>query len=137
MAKFQTWICKIAIVLSFALCLLAGIAIHEMARVERALVSQACVIALQRAIPAPNAKNVLVVNEVDCGASTPFSTQIVLLSAGAIFSREGDPPFFVAQGRHQLAVNWIGDSQIEIAVPREVQIFRRDNYSNGISVSYR
>lgn len=137
MAKFQASICKVAVVLSFVLCLLAGVAIYIMVRVEQTLANQACVITLQRAIPAPNAKNVLVINEVACGATTPFSTQIVILSAGAIFSREGNPPFFVAQGRRRLAVNWVSDSQIEIAVPREVQIHRRDNSLNGILVSYR
>jgi hypothetical protein len=67
--------------------LISAIAIIEFRRFEGLLADKLCGVTVRRIVPAPDAKAALVTFEVDCGATTPFSTQVTLVPGGASFSR--------------------------------------------------
>lgn len=137
MFRHRRWMCRLAVLACIATAVVLGVAVYQLQGVYRAIAANACGIDVQRVVPAPNGRVALVTFEVSCGATTPFSTQATILPAGARFSRDDFPAFFVVHGRHDLASRWIGDGQVEIIMPRNHRVYRRDASAGGIAVLYR
>ncbi len=88
----------------------------------------------------------VVVFERDCGASTDFSTQVVILRPGEeLGDRRGD--VFVVDSDHGRAAagpgggpwveaTWIGPDSILIRFDNQARIFRQSTIVGGISVRY-
>lgn len=72
----------------------------------------------------------------NCGATTPFTTQAVLLPAGGGFPRSGYQPFLVVKGLHDLQVHWRNSTALEITLPKDDRIYRHDAKVDGVTVTY-
>jgi hypothetical protein len=88
-----------------------------------------------RAIQSPDTSRDAVVHEVDCGAATPFNTQVSVTRDlfGMESSRE---TLFVVSGQYDLPVRWIDDTTLAIGIPAGEQVYRRDTTFDGGRVVY-
>lgn len=84
----------------------------------------------------PNGKFGVFLLYNNCGATTPFTTQAVLLPAGRGFPRSGYEPFLVVKDLHDLQVHWHTDTAVEIALPKDETVYRRDAKVNGLTIIY-
>ena len=96
-----------------------------------------CETTIDREVKSPYGGRTAVVFQIDCGATTPFNTQVSILPehAGA-FSAKLYPAFFVVRGRHDLGVEWLSGDLIKIAVPPQATVYRKIGASDGVSVIY-
>ncbi len=117
--------------------LLLGVGIYKVNRFYRALIADFCGITLHRILPSPNGKRALVSFDVDCGATTRFNTQLSLIPEGAYFSHKEYPAFFVIGGRHDVRLRWQSNDEVEIDVPRDEQVYRRESLVDGVAVTYK
>lgn len=91
-------------------------------------------------IPAPNDKSFLIVAVMNCGATTPFYTDIKLASDRWSFWQEASPAFFTIRGQHDLAVRWVSERTIEIAIPEDTpskDIYRKEQMVDSITIEYK
>lgn len=129
--------CMIASGVLVLVLLGCGIVVYELRRFEGLLADDLCRVDVRRIVSAPDASSALVTFEVDCGATTPVSTQINLVPNGASFSREAFPSFLSIKGRHDLVPRWLGAEVVEVAVPSNVEYYRKMDAVGGVRVSYR
>ena len=84
----------------------------------------------------PDGRFDLIVFSRTCGASTGTNTQAALIPAG-----EGLPDdaasFFSVGTEAELAPRWDGFGNIELTLPEQGQIYRRDDAVAGVAVIYR
>ncbi len=97
----------------------------------------ACDRFLFRKVESPNGKLGIFLLYSNCGATAPFSTQAVLLPADKSFPRSGYRPFLVVRGLHELQVHWRNNGAVEIVLPKDTKIHRRDSSVQGVAIVYR
>ena len=97
-----------------------------------------CETTIDREVKSPYGDRAAVVFQIDCGATTPFNTQISIVPepAGA-FSAKRYPAFFVVRGRHDLGIEWLAGDLIKIVVPPHATVYRKIDASDGIKVIYQ
>jgi hypothetical protein len=117
--------------IGFAAVVAAGYA--SLPVIERSL--SGCEETDHRTIPSPNGSLEAVVHEADCGATTPFNTQVSVATRlfGIETSRE---TLFVVHGQYDLPVRWIDDATLAIGVPAGERVYRRDAAFDGGRVVY-
>ncbi|MGH6923264.1 MAG: hypothetical protein ACRED5_05945 [Propylenella sp.] len=74
--------------------------------------------------------------DIDCGATTPFNTQVSIAPAGKPFFADEYEPVFVVHGRHSLNPAWIDESTLEIHAPAGERIYRKEIDRGGIVIRY-
>jgi len=131
-----SWSCKLALIALVVAILISAVAIIEFRRFEGVLADKLCGVTVRRIVPAPDAKSALVTFEVDCGATTPFSTQVTLVPNGASFSRERFPPFLAIKGRHDLAPRWLSAKAVDVPVPLSAEFYKKMDLSEGVHITY-
>lgn len=131
-----SWTCRLALVALVIAILISAVAIIEFRRLEGVLADNLCGVTVRRIVPAPDAKAALVTFEVDCGATTPFSTQVTLVPSGASFSREKFPAFLAIKGRHDLAPRWLNAQAVDVPVPSSAEFYQKKDLSNGVHITY-
>jgi len=92
----------------------------------------------------PAQKYVATVFERDCGATTDYSTIVVLRRFGSSFDPESGR-IFIMKGRVPVTLTWADSSSLLITRPecgpeddRNVKdkVFKRERKWNGVSISY-
>ena len=64
-----------------------------------------CETTIDREVKSPYGDRAAVVFQIDCGATTPFNTQVSIVHRDAdAFSAKRYPPVFVLRGRHDLSI---------------------------------
>lgn len=96
-----------------------------------------CDTVVRRTVPSPSGKAALVVFERDCGATTPFNTQVSLLPAKKTFSPAAYPSFLSVRERQDLHVRWLDEASVEIVVPPDAQVYRQEPSVGGVAVTYK
>jgi len=100
------------------------------------LVYPDCAVDVRSRTPSPTGNKSLVIFGVDCGATTGFNTQASIAPSDQAFSRESYPAFLSIDGTHDIAVKWTGDRAVELRIPLGERIYRREEQSGEVSVSY-
>lgn len=88
-----------------------------------------------RTIPSPGGSREAVVHERDCGATTPFNTQVSVVKRLPVAETSRDP-LFVVHGQYDLPVRWIDDTTLAIGLPAGEQVYRKDATFDGGRVVY-
>jgi hypothetical protein len=96
-----------------------------------------CDVAIKQHIVSPHHRRVLVVFEKNCGATTPFNTQVSIATPTRPFSPDAFPSFLSLKEQHALAIRWLDDETVQIEIPAGVEVFRQEHHTNGVTVLYR
>jgi hypothetical protein len=88
-----------------------------------------------RTIPSPDGSHEAVIHERDCGATTPFNTQVSVVKRLPVAEASREP-LFVVHGEYDLPVRWIDDATVAIGVPAGEQVYRKDTIFDGGRVVY-
>ncbi len=137
MNQTRTWYLKLIAGLLTLVIILVGIAVYKVDEFTKALEKDLCATTIHRMTSSPNGSYVLVTYNVDCGATTPFNTQLSILPNNAEFSLEKYPSFFSIKNKHDLHLNWVENKKIEIDIPRGEQIYRQSSNVDGITIVYK
>lgn len=109
--------------------------------IDRAVVavydSDPCDTVVNRTIPSPDGKTAMVIFGRECGATVPFNTQVSLTPGRKSFSPHEHPSFLSMREEYDLDARWVDDTSIEIALPPDAKIYRKDANVDGIAVTYR
>jgi len=71
----------------------------------------------------------------NCGATTGYSTQVSLMSAGTRLPNDGGN-VFVSDGVVPLTIRWTSDYALEIGRVGTERIFRQEQAVDGVVISY-
>jgi hypothetical protein len=98
----------------------------------------ACKTDILDTIPSPDGSRSVVVFRKQCAAAVPYSTQASVAPAGAAFSAERIPAFFIVAGTPAISADWRGNNKIEMAVtPAGGKVFRNQQSVGDIEVAYK
>jgi uncharacterized Zn-binding protein involved in type VI secretion len=86
-------------------------------------------------IESPRGGRIAVIFNRNCGATTDFNTQISVLTKGDAFSSEGGNTF-IAAGSLALSIQWTSESELMIKGHQGARIFKQENLTNGVVISY-
>lgn len=86
-------------------------------------------------IPSPNGSLEAIVHERNCGATTPFNTQVSVVERLRIAETSRDP-LFVVHGRYDVPARWIDDTTLTIGIPAGEQVYRKDTTFDGGRIVY-
>src|SRR5687767_2723212 len=96
-----------------------------------------CRVTIDRFIGAPSGAAKVAVYEKDCGATTPYNTQLSVVDSSDRFSVFRHKPFLVLKGRYELTVEWVSDKRIRVKLPPRVDIYWKDKANaGGIEIIY-
>jgi hypothetical protein len=88
--------------------------------------------------PSPDGSRSVVVFRKQCAAAVPYSTQASIAPAGAAFSAEKIPAFFIVAGTPAVSAKWRANNKIEMAVtPGGGKVFRSQQSVGDIKVAYK
>jgi hypothetical protein len=98
----------------------------------------ACKTVVLDTIPSPDGSRSIVVFRKQCAAAVPYSTQASVAPAGAAFSAEKIPAFFVVAGTPAVSANWRANNKVEMAVTSGGgKVFRSQQSVGDIEVAYK
>lgn len=97
-------------------------------------------------VPSPSSRLKAVVYELDCGATTDFSTQVAVLKAGEE-PEDSAANAFIADSNHaaipvssigviDVHVQWLSNVELKIQYPERARVFKHQNRVRGVSVLY-
>ncbi len=117
---------------------------------DRLLPADLCTTAVFAQVPSPRGWRTAVVYEIDCGATTGFSRQVVIIPTPERRTDSDDLPrgfFAVSLGsgvdsrlsmRDSLIhLQWLSEKQLDIAYPAGSRLIRSAGRSDGIDITYR
>jgi hypothetical protein len=87
------------------------------------------------AIPSPGGQFEAVVHEVDCGATTPFNTQISVVKHILGYETSRDT-LFVVDGQYVVPVRWLDETTLAVGVPAGERVYRKEAAFEGGRVVY-
>ena len=96
-----------------------------------------CKVPVRSVIPSPNGKQSVVVFEVYCGPVPPENTHASVVSADMAFSWKRNPSFLVLGGSYNLAVQWTGESSLQVNVPATAKVFKNEASVGQVTANYR
>jgi hypothetical protein len=97
-----------------------------------------CKILVRRSIPSPDGSKSIVIFGKECGATVGFNTQASIVWAGASFSPEKTPPFFIISGNSEIIASWLGNTAVEIShIPGGDKVFRSEQSVGDVKIEYR
>jgi hypothetical protein len=96
-------------------------------------------------LKAPDGLHTAIVFQRDCGATTDFSTQISVLTAGE--NSPGNGTVFIADtdngaaipgnwGDPQAEITWIENDHLIVRYAAKSRIFKQDEQVSGVTISY-
>ena len=97
----------------------------------------ACQLTILSSIASPSGRKKLVTFSRECNATVPLNTQMSIMSSPRSFSPEQSPPFFVALQGPRITAGWVSEDLVEVAVPAEGAIVRRDTSVGNVRIEYR
>ena len=92
--------------------------------VADALVPGMCATTVHKTVAAPDGELSAVVFDIDCGATTDFNTQVSIAPVEEDFSPDRHPAFLRLDGRHDIAIKWIGERALEVTTPFGTRVYR-------------
>ena len=95
-----------------------------------------CEVEKRASLLSPDEKNIAIVFDVDCGATTGFNTQLSVQPSHFAFDRDKYPPVLVLKDKLALGIRWIDDGSLSVSVPGGAYEYRRNAKSGGIAISY-
>jgi hypothetical protein len=96
-----------------------------------------CHVPVTSVTPDPSGKLSAVVFEVYCGPAPPSNTHVSLIPNGRTFSRKRDVDFLMLGGSYRLPIQWTGESTLEIGLPAQAKVFKRETQVGHVTVNYR
>ncbi|WKA31061.1 hypothetical protein [Bradyrhizobium roseum] len=88
-------------------------------------------------IPSPNNKMELVTFSRECNATVGFNT-LVSVSYGTLpFSPDRNPSFLSVSQRRSILLRWVSDGLVEVVLPPDVTIYRRDTEVGDVRIDYK
>ena len=88
----------------------------------------------------PDQKMLLIVSQLNCGATTSGDTTITLIPSDSRTPREKTPGFVFIRGLHDLPTRWTSDRTIEIILPKDIKdedVQRSAQNTHGIAIDYK
>ena len=91
-------------------------------------------------VAAPDAKNVAIIFDRDCGATTSTSRQVSVQAEGS--TEDGAGNLLIIDDDHEnipltVTVRWISSHEIEISYPAKARIFKQKARVSGVDAIYR
>lgn len=136
--KVLLWL-SATVILSFGGCI---------ARMEH-LFSDMCANTVFDQVQSPSGKYKAVLFQIDCGATTDFNSQVVIVDSSFDTSEPKSLPksFFVAdsdRGRApagltlgpEVKLTWLSDKQLELKYHQYARILRSDSNQRGVVIQY-
>ncbi|MGY4305609.1 hypothetical protein ACVIJ6_002852 [Bradyrhizobium sp. USDA 4369] len=96
----------------------------------------ACETVEEESIPAPDGKSRIVVFSRACNATVPTNRQASISPNAGQFSLEKNPPFVVVT-RSSFRAVWLSNDRIEIDLPEDAAVRRREPRVDDITIEYR
>jgi hypothetical protein len=96
-----------------------------------------CEVDIRKRILSPDGAKSIVISGVDCGATTPFNTQVSIASNRGKFSREKAHPFLVVRGQHEVAAKWLGDDVVGILGFGADRVYKQEQSAGEIRIEYK
>lgn len=96
-----------------------------------------CKVDVKQEIRSPNSARTAVVFEKDCGATTSLNRQVSIVAKVGSFSPDSSPPFLVIEGEVIPAIRWLDDAAIEVGIPADAEVYRRDSRAGVVTILYR
>jgi hypothetical protein len=84
----------------------------------------------------PNGILVLSVYKSNCGATTDFAMTLSIRRASDDFDPSANNAVLVIDGDVPMTASWIDVDSIEVVIPKDAEIYRRDQDWNGVTISY-
>ncbi len=110
--------CAIFIVFIFAIVIFYIIYVYI-------ALSEDCEFKINKKIISPNNDMVVFEFEKECGATTPFNTQVSISKTGKKNDFSNEMPFLVIRCRYNLSIKWVNDKLISIYIPNDVEIYKK------------
>ena len=114
------------------------------------LASGMCATTVFDQVPSPSNKLKAVVFQIDCGATSDFNTQVVIVKASFDTSDAKSLPkgFFVADRDHgrapagatqgpEVRLNWESDDKLSLQYHQFARIFRSEEKQGGVTIKYQ
>lgn len=131
MSRFMMW----SIVASVCIVLLAFGSVGTLAWMVVEAWDFDCDAGDVESLPSPDGKLAAIVHERNCGATTPFNTQVSVVKRLPVAETSREP-LFVVHGQYDLPVRWIDDATLAIGVPAGERVYRKDTAFDGGRVVY-
>ena len=96
-----------------------------------------CQIVEEQSIASPDGMNRIVVFGRACNATVAFNTQLSISPAAGRFTLETSPPFFVAVNRGPIRAVWLSNDRVEVDLPDEASVRRREPRVGDITIEYK
>lgn len=93
-----------------------------------------------RSLPSPDQKMLLIVSQLNCGATTSGDTIATFTPSDSKTPRKKAPGFLFIRGLHELPARWTSSRSIEVALPKDMKeedIQRSDQNTYGIAIDYK
>lgn len=89
-------------------------------------------------IISPNGKQVAVLFERSCGATTPFVQVVMIRESGSAFKADDPESFiFTMRGKHEIGIQWEAADHLIIKRPQDANdIFKEIRLWKGTKISY-
>ncbi len=111
--------------------------------------SQLCATTVIDQVLSPNKTLKAVLFQIDCGATSSFNSQVVIVAGDKVVSLNGTLPesFFVADsggnaapagkgGGPEVRLSWTSDTNLQIQHHELARIFKAENSSKGLAIKY-
>jgi hypothetical protein len=93
---------------------------------------------LVKEVQSPDGKYIASVFDSDCGATTPFSRQVLLRKGGTVFSGDHqEDVVFRVKGKRNIEAQWVDGEHLRIRrSPNKDDIFKESGEWHGVKVTY-
>lgn len=89
-----------------------------------------------RQIASPGGRHKVVLFRMNCGATTAYSTQAVILPGWGFFLPRINEAFMISDEADPRIV-WRGEDKVEVILPKNTVIYRRKSDVDGVAIAYR
>jgi hypothetical protein len=84
----------------------------------------------------PNGALVVSLFRRNCGATTDYATGLSIRPVGTDFDPSARDEVLLIDGDVPLAASWTGVDKLAVVVPKDADIFRREQDWNNVTISY-
>lgn len=97
-----------------------------------------CDITVYRTIPSPNPHRAAIIFNHNCGVISPVNTLITISDPHELFPFRRRPPSLVIGVYYRdLDVHWVSDKLLDVVLPRNERIYRKDGRAGVVEIRYR
>ena len=97
-----------------------------------------CNITVYQTIPSANPHRAAIIFNHDCGVLSPVNTQITISDPHELFPfRRSPPSLVIGVYYHDLDVHWVSDRLLDVVLPRNQRVYRKDGRAGDVEIRYR